>query len=212
MKKKNFTLIELLVVIAIIAILASMLLPALNKARIRAKTIKCTANQKQIIQSIIMYTNDSDGYMPPKFSSEYRSVWESNSPVSLGLLVTGNYITRRNSTETGIVRTARPLVFKCSEPQTNKLSWSSSGGNFIDYIYTRDCASFKAKYPNIGRRSITFCMASRDRLLRVPDRIMYHNDGTTHSRSDGSAAWVKRVVVHQYGDWLSAGLKSLDEN
>ncbi len=127
-KESSFTLIELLITIAIIAILAAMLLPALNRAREAARGTQCMNNLKQVITALLMYADDHNGWTIPNYSS-WLTAW-GQPDREFGLFP--NYLDRK--------------VSKCpTDPASSTMLNSGYYGIYSMYTYGRDANDINYK-------------------------------------------------------------------
>ena len=130
--QRAFTLIELLVVIAIIAILASLLLPALARAKQQAKAVKCLSNEKQIALGYLLYASDNLDYLP-------LAAHLGDAAPCQWFFEISPYIAKQTASYTGLV--AKANVVACPSAKLEKVFPSSTpasqayGGYGQNYVY-----------------------------------------------------------------------------
>ncbi len=165
--KSNFTLIELLVVIAIIAILASLLLPALQQARNKAKGIKCLNNEKQLGTMLSLYENDFR-VLPYSYNTSISA--PSGEPTNsyktwYGLLyVTGLLKPKGNLTTYGVDGRNCDMLMCPTYPAAREKSYTMNCG-FGNYLGLSTASSYQAWQRTSYRSDILPAASTRALLL-----------------------------------------------
>ncbi len=176
MKRQHFTLIELLVVIAIIAILASMLMPALSGARSRAHAISCLSNQKQLGLAIGMYGMDYRNYFHSRVSAaSFDPEGEEAYNISWGaMLARCRYITSYQKPTAPFFCPATRMTIKNTDP-TRILRYSYGAWNATPSAIS-DSFTINLSFAKFLRRPAVFSLLGDtvDSSSGLPNYNLYH--------------------------------------
>ena len=182
--KQRFTLIELLVVIAIIAILAAMLLPALQSARERGRGASCTSNLKQLGVAMSQYIDVSDNWLPYPFNRATAAGLKNYTWV--GALYAAKCISGKNKDsamyEKSGVASAQPVaaILGCPTSAGTDKGWSNSySSTSADYGITNYIIN--GEFNNDGCKFTELKASSRKMLLADAKNIVFNTIDETNA-------------------------------